>query len=72
MLVCYSCYNDSKYIESYVLIYICELQSLALKIKLPWVCTCMYLSGQQLVKPQNDLSANLSDWKAEVQLGLSV
>ena len=30
------------------------------------------LSGQQLVKPQNDLSANLSDWKAEVQLGLSV
>ena len=44
---------------------------MALKIKLPWVYTCMYLSDQQLVKPQNDLSANLYDWKAEVQLGLS-
>ena len=30
--------------------------------------TCMYLSGQQLFKPQNDLLANLSDWKAKVQL----
>ena len=49
-----------------------EATVLNLKIMLPWVCTCMYLSGQQLVKPQNDLSANLSDWKTEVQLGLSV
>ena len=54
------------------MIIIWEVQSLDLKIKLPWLCTCMYLSGQQLVKPQNDLSVNLSDWKAEVQLGLSV